>query len=435
MRTLKHAAVQLFIVTTLATVLLGLSSCVVRDLRKDLESARERYGYLKAKITGPSIKSHAVVGLFKRDGDSMSIVNVRTVEVGETFYFLVPDANYTLFAFADDNHDFIYQPGEPAVRVENPLINRLKDFESKSRVEYEAMVEQKFLLSSSVVLDQQLDFSVEALRERSNVVANFLGVVDWGDDRFSDANIRRGMWEPSAFQDQVGYGLYSLKEFDPSQKSILLVHGINGSPRDFRALVEQLPLGYQALLFHYPSGFSLEHSAYMLTDALEELLRRYDIPDLDVIAHSMGGLVSQGMLYQLEEGLRMRIENFITLATPFAGHAAAGLGIKWAPTVAPVWWAMAPNSRYLQKISTVDLSSGPNHHLIFSFSRQAGGDSKGDDGVVSVKSQLAYPAQRNVTGMYGIADDHNGVIGNACTVALLEDILADGSSKVPFPGC
>lgn len=435
MRKLKQIAGPLIVVTTLTCALLGLSSCAFKDLRNDLKSAKQRYGYLKGRVAGPGVQSHVVVGLFRRDGDGLSIANLRTVAADKAFYFLVPDENYTLFAFADDNGDFIYQAGEPAVRIDDPLINRLEDVASKGSVDYEALVEQTIVLSSSAVLEQELDLSVTTLHARSNVAANFLGVVAWSDDRFSDENIRRGMWEPGDFQDNVGYGLYVLKEFNPNQKSILLVHGINGSPRDFHTLVDRLPSDYQPLLFHYPSGFPLEHSSYVLTNALEELLRRYDIPDLNLIAHSMGGLVSKGMLYQLDEGLRGQVRNFITLATPFAGHVAAELGTQWAPTVAPVWWGMAPNSPYLQTISTLDLSSGPNHHLIFTFSQQAGGDSKGNDGVVSVKSQLAYTAQRNVTGMYGIADDHNGVVNNVCTVALLKAILADGSSKVPFPGC
>ena len=149
----------------------------------------------------------------------------------------------------------------------------------------------------------------------------------------------------------------------------------------------------------------------------------------------MGGLVSHGMLNQLDAKLRPRIRNYVSLATPFGGHSAAEIGIRWAPTVAPVWWAMAPNSAYLQSISNLDLAEGPNHHLVFTFSHARGGESRGDDGVVSVKSQLDTSAQRNAIGIYGIADDHKGVIDNDCTTALLAAILDDGVSKVVFPGC
>ena len=416
-------------------ILLGLTACAVRDLGRDLDAVREDYGYLKGRVVESSVDSRIMVGLFRHDDDGMSIVNLRTVEVGEAFYILVPEGSYSLLAFADSNEDFVYQPGEPAVRIDDPLINRFKDLDIQDQLDYDALREQSISLSSGNTLDQKLDLSIGALRKRSKAAANFLGEMTWEDERFSDENIRRGMWEPGAFQNQIGYGLYVLKEFNRNQKAILFVHGINDSPRVFQSLVDQLPSDYQFLLFHFPSGFPLEHTSYILTEAVEQVLRQYAIPQLDVIAHSMGGLVSQGMLYQLDEVLRPRVRNHITMSTPFAGHAAAQIGIDWAPAIAPVWWAMAPNSRYLRTISALDLSSGPNHHLIFSFSRDAEGDSEGDDGVVSVKSQLAYSAQRNVTGIYGIADNHAGVVDNGCTIELVRAILRDGNSKVPFPDC
>ncbi|MGI9328811.1 MAG: esterase/lipase family protein [Pseudomonadales bacterium] len=415
--------------------LFSATSCMLRDLRKDLNSAQERYGYLKGRVTGSNIQSHVVVSLHKEIDGQQLTTNFRTVEVGEVFYFLVPDGHYSLFAFADDNGDFTYQAGEAAARIDDPLINPISALGEAGTLNYEGLVEQPISLSVDLVLAQNLELSLDALRVQSADMASFLGEVTWDDERFSDANVRRGMWEPGAFEEQVGFGLYLLEEFDPQKKSIVLVHGINGSPRSFQALVNRLPADYQILLFHYPSGFPLEHSSNVLASAIEELLRRFDIPQLDILAHSMGGLVSLGMLYQLDPTLRPKLRNFITLATPFAGHAAAEMGTKWAPTVAPVWWSMVPHSRYLTTIASVDLSPGPSHHLVFSFSHETGGESKGNDGVVSVRSQLAASAQRHARGIYGIADDHNGVIDNPCTLKLLDDILADGGQRVPFPDC
>ena len=187
-------------------ILLGLTACAVRDLRHDLDAVKEGYGYLKGRIVESSVDSRIMVGLFRHDDDGMSIVNLRTVEVGEAFYILVPEASYSLLAFADSNEDFVYQPGEPAVRIDNPLINRFKDLELQDRLDYEALREQTISLSSGNTLDQKLDLSIGALRKRSKAAANFLGVVTWEDERFSDENIRRGMWEPGAFQNQIGYG-------------------------------------------------------------------------------------------------------------------------------------------------------------------------------------------------------------------------------------
>ena len=157
------------------------------------------------------------------------------------------------------------------------------------------------------------------------------------------------LWEPIWFQEEIGYGLYVLEEFDPTKKSILLVHGITDTPRVFETLADAIPADYQLLVFYYPSGFPLEHTSYVLNDAIDELIRRDQIPQLDIIAHSMGGLVSKGLLVQADDALRQRLRLFISIASPFGGHASAATGTKWSPVVAPVWWAMAPDSSYLQK--------------------------------------------------------------------------------------
>lgn len=177
------------------------------------------------------------------------------------------------------------------------------------------------------MLDQQLDFSLSALRKDSKVAQNFLRLVVWDDDAFSAENVELGMWHPSAYQEQVGYGLYVLKEFDPGKKTILLVHGINDSPRIFEGLVGAIPEDYQLLLFHYPSGFPLEYTSYALKELLGELISRYDIPQLDVVAHSMDGLVSKGMMVQADEPIRDRLRVFVSISSPLGGHEAAS-GVK-----------------------------------------------------------------------------------------------------------
>ena len=97
--------------------------------------------------------------------------------------------------------------------------------------------------------------------------------------------------------------------------------------------------------------------------------------------------------------------------------------------------ADGPAAQYLQAISSLDLSKGPSHHLIFTFSHEAGGKSEGDDGVVTVKSQLTASAQRNATALYGIADNHTGVPHNPCTVALVTAILQDGTTRATIQDC
>jgi len=420
---------------TLIVSALLMSSCAIKDLHHDLGKIEQDYGYFKGQASGADGGSSVIVGLFKSDEEGITLADVRAVNLGEPFYILVQDADYAVLAFSDSNGDFAYQPGEPAARLDEPAINWLRDMELEDRIDYDALQIQQIDLSSNTKLEQELDFSLGAWRKVEKISKNFLKTVTWDDERFSAENVKLGMWEPGSFLEEVGYGLYVLKDFDPTQNSILLVHGINDSPRVFKSLVNAIPADYQLLLFHYPSAASLEYTSYILSEALDELVRRDQLPQLDIIAHSMGGLVSKGMIYQADEAVRQRMRLFISIASPFGGHAGAASGLKWSPVIAPVWWAMAPDSSYLQLIAGVDLSKEPRHHLIFTLSHERGGKSEGDDGVVTVKSQLTESAQRNATAIYGIADNHVGAVSNPCTLTLLTAILEDGTTRASVWDC
>ncbi len=419
----------------LAGLAFSLSGCGLQDLKEDLDMVTENYGYLKASVAGTDDGTDILVALLRDDADGETIANARSVAPGEEFYVLVPRGVYTLVAFSDTSGDFKYQAGEPAARIPNTVINWFEDMEGQKRVEYDTLEVQSVELSTAIRLDPDLDLSLAGLRVGSKAARNFLDVVTWDHAAFSAVNVELGIWQPGAFQEQVGFGLYVLEEFDAAKKSIVLVHGINDSPRIFMSMVDAIPDDYQVLLFHYPSSFPLEYTSYIFTEALDELIRRHELPQIDVMAHSMGGLVSKGMIYQADEKLRDRISTFVTVASPFGGHSAAALGITWAPVTAPVWWAMAPGSTYLKTIDSVDLTHGPKHHLIYSYSHERGGEREEDDGVVTVESQLIESARRNATAVYGIADSHTGVIDNPCTLGLLQSILKDGVTAVAMSEC
>lgn len=421
---------------TLIVSALLISSCAIKDLRDDLGAIEQNYGFFKGQVSGADEGSGVVIGLFKRDAEGLTLTKFRSVSPGDPFYILIQDpADYEVLAFLDSNGDFVYQPGEPAARIDEPVINWGRDMDLEDGTDYNAMQIQRIDLTSNTRLEKGLDFSFETLRKGEKYSKNFLKTVSWDDERFSAENVNLGMWEPGSFNEEVGYGLYTLKDFDPTQKTILLVHGINDSPRVFESLVSAIPADYQLLLLHYPSAASLDYTSYILSAALNYLVRSFEIPQLDIIAHSMGGLVSKGMIYEADEVVRERMRLFISIASPFGGHAGAASGLKWSPVIAPVWRAMAPHSSYLQKIAGLDLSDGPNHHLIFTFSHNAGGESEGDDGVVTVKSQLTESAQRNATAIYGIADNHVGAVSNPCTLTLLTAILEVGTTRASIRDC
>ncbi len=428
---------KVFFFLSLFVSALLVSSCAsLRDLREDNRKIEQNYGAFKGAVSGTDEGSNIIVGWFERDGEELTFYGTRSVSPDEPFIFLAQDAeaDYTVMAFLDSSGDFAYQPGEPAARLDDPDINWVRDLEVKGQIDLDALPTQQINLTSKTELDGELDFSVEALRRDERISKNLLKTVSWDDERFSAENVKLGMWQLTSFLEKVNYGLYVLEEYDPTKKSIVLVHGINDSPRVFKSLANAIPEDYQILLFHYPSAAPLRHTADKLSNALNGLVLRDQIPQLDILAHSMGGLVSKGVIDQSNEELRKRMRLFISIASPYGGHAGAAWGLK-SPWVALAWYAMAPGSAYLQNIDELDLSKGPRHHLIYTYSHERDGKREDDDGVVSVTSQLVESAKHNATAMYGIADNHVGAVSNPCTLKLLTAILQDGNTRASVPGC
>lgn len=112
---------------------------------------------------------------------------------------------------------------------------------------------------------------------------------------------------------------------DPDIHTLVFVHGLGGNRANFYPLQTYLWLqGYRRQYsFNYRTTGSIEKMAV-------ELKRRVDTDvkggRIDLICHSLGGLVARVYLQELGGG--RRIDRFVTIGTPHHGsHAAA-----WAPS-------------------------------------------------------------------------------------------------------
>lgn len=75
---------------------------------------------------------------------------------------------------------------------------------------------------------------------------------------------------------------------------MLFVHGINGTPRNFSALIENLDHSrYQAWVVNYPSGLALDTLGTGIAELILLLKHKYQLEQMHVVAHSMGGLVAR----------------------------------------------------------------------------------------------------------------------------------------------
>jgi len=237
-----------------------------------------------------------------------------------------------------------------------------------------------------------------------------------------------GLWRPFDFLFKGRPGVYFLQPYDSSKMPALFVHGINGSPANFRFLIEHLDRQrFQPWVYYYPSGASLPNVADHLAQTMRKLQVQHDFRSFVVVAHSMGGLVSRGFIQRYRRGGDADIPLFVSIATPWDGRKAAATGVKRAPAVVRVWVDMSPGIEYLQSIFSGDL--GVPHYVFFTFRRDGMAFGEASDGAVTLASQLRAEAQQRALRVEGLNETHVGVLESEEMSERLNALLAARALK------
>lgn len=90
------------------------------------------------------------------------------------------------------------------------------------------------------------------------------------DDAFFDPQYGEiGMYDPPKFVAHTQRFIFSLEKFDANKTVVIFIHGVAGTPRDFKYLVAGLDrTRYQPWFYFYPSGLPLQKLGSLLTDVL-----------------------------------------------------------------------------------------------------------------------------------------------------------------------
>jgi pimeloyl-ACP methyl ester carboxylesterase len=258
-------------------------------------------------------------------------------------------------------------------------------------------------------------------------------IADFDAPRFQPEAGTLGLWEPAAFLNKYGLGIYFLEPYDPHRIPVLFVHGAGGTPGDWKNFAPKLdPHRFQVWLYSYPSGIRLASAAQALEAAVAALHDRYGFGRMDVVAHSMGGLVSREFILEAAaRGHAAWLQNFVTLSTPWLGHEAATLGVKYAPTAIPSWRDLETGSEFTHSVLSRPLPATMTYHLGFTFH---GGNSRvlppSNDGIVSVASQLADQAQASAVSLRGFDASHVGVLSDAEAIHWVGALLPPAAPTV-----
>lgn len=123
-------------------------------------------------------------------------------------------------------------------------------------------------------------------------------------------------------------GLHLPESFGAERRSILLIHGLEGSLSDLKGMSNACQRSeLQPLLFDYPNDGPIAVSGKRLHDELTQLERTHPQLRLTIVAHSMGGLVAREALENGRPSLTCVTDVFL-LGTPHQGASLSG-GQPW----------------------------------------------------------------------------------------------------------
>jgi pimeloyl-ACP methyl ester carboxylesterase len=422
-----------------------LTGCVFQDVRKQQAKAEAVCLIGGTVTTEHQNTSPILVGLARHKGGEIeslqnwALVDHFVLETAGRWLFYVPPGTYGLLAFEDSDADGIYQPGESFLNIDAQRLLTCRSGDRKTDV---ALV---IPTQGRPRLEQDINFMTFQARSTGDQFQASLGlataygeVVTLDDPRFREEQATNSLWRPYDFIFDVHPGVYFLEPYDAGKIPVLFVHGINGTPVNFRAIIEHLDRSkYQPWVYYYPSGARLALVADHLDQTMKQLQLQHGFTHYDVIAHSMGGLVSRGFLLRNQTGQsRARIPLYITISTPWAGHKAAESGVKHAPVVVGVWNDMAPNSAYLTDLFFQErggaqvhrpLPAGVQHHLLFGYKRSGTAVGECTDSTVTLASELYPGAQEDASRLYGFDETHMGILDSVETSRLVNRLLDEAS--------
>jgi len=180
------------------------------------------------------------------------------------------------------------------------------------------------------------------------------------------------------------WGLFFPENLDSNRPLVILVHGLDSDRAMLGPMAELLIRdGYQVGYFSYPGDQPIDDSAATFTSKMQELHSVYPNLKVDVVAHSMGGLVAREYI----EGNQYPggVDRLIMIGTPNGGSSWSKfrfiLSLQqhynlWRndPDWSPSWYVtegfgeagrdLKPGSPYLQKMSKLPRRDGVHYTII-----------------------------------------------------------------------
>jgi pimeloyl-ACP methyl ester carboxylesterase len=154
-------------------------------------------------------------------------------------------------------------------------------------------------------------------------------------------------------------------QLTPAAPPVLLIHGFLGTRGSMylleRRLVED---GFVVVSFNIGTlnVRDIRRSAFLIHRKIERILAQTPSQRIDIIGHSMGGLI--GLYYLKKLGGHARVRKLVMMGTPVRGTWAALAGVATLGLWSTSSWQLLPRSRFLDELAQGSLPPGAEVHTI-----------------------------------------------------------------------
>lgn len=157
----------------------------------------------------------------------------------------------------------------------------------------------------------------------------------------------------------------SFENLSDDARPVLLIHGFMGTRGSMYPLEKRLEEdGF--CVFSFNLGVinlrDIRASAFRIHRKIEAILNQTNVEKIDVVAHSMGGLI--GLYFIKKLGGHKRVKKFIMMGSPVNGTWAALAGIATVGLYSASTWQLLPRSRFLDELHQGPLPKDVEIHTL-----------------------------------------------------------------------
>ena len=157
----------------------------------------------------------------------------------------------------------------------------------------------------------------------------------------------------------------TFEEVTPEAPPVLIIHGFLGTRGSMYMLERRLVQdGFVCVSFNLGTFNvrDIRRSAFLIHRKIERILAQTPSQRIDIIGHSMGGLI--GLYYVKKLGGHTRVRRLIMMGTPVRGTWAALAGVVTLGLWSTSSWQLLPRSRFLDELAKGPMPPGVEVHTI-----------------------------------------------------------------------